>query len=89
MVLILLLYFLLTFCAKLRIILTRTKYLMIKLCTKRQNSFKILSTTHLGLHFDNSPYKIHVFVYIKLIFLSKVFHLLPSFYHFVAILPLQ
>lgn len=85
MVLILLLYFLLTFCAKLRIILTRTKYLMIKLCTKRQNSFKILSTTHLGLHFDNSPYKIHVFVYIKLIFLSKSKQPPLSTFHFVTI----
>jgi hypothetical protein len=85
MVLILLLYFLLTFCAKLRIILTRTKYLMIKLCTKRQNSFKILSTTHLGLHFDNSPYKIHVFVYIKLIFLSKSKQPSLSTFHFVTI----
>jgi hypothetical protein len=85
MVLILLLYFLLTFCAKLRIILTRTKYLMIKLCTKRQISFKILSTTHLGLHFDNSPYKIHVFVYIKLIFLSKSKQPSLSTFHFVTI----
>lgn len=85
MVLILLLYFLLTFCAKLRIILTRTKYLMIKLCTKRQNSFKILSTTHLGLHFDNGPYKIHVFVYIKLIFLSKSKQPSLSTFHFVTI----
>ena len=85
MVLILLLYFLLTFCAKLRIILTRTKYLMIKLCTKRQNSFKILSTTHLGLHFDNRPYKIHVFVYIKLIFLSKSKQPSLSAFHFVTI----
>ena len=85
MVLILLLYFLLTFCAKLRIILTRTKYLMIKLCAKRQNSFKILSTIHLGLHFDNSPYKIHVFVYIKLIFLSKSKQPSLSTFHFVTI----
>ena len=85
MVLILLLYFLLTFCAKLRIILTRTKYLMIKLCTKRQISFKILSTINLGLHFDNSPYKIHVFVYIKLIFLSKSKQPSLSTFHFVTI----
>lgn len=85
MVLILLLYFLLTFCAKLRIILTRTKYLMIKLCTKRQISFKKLSTIHLGLHFDNSPYKIHVFVYIKLIFLSKSKQPSLSTFHFVTI----
>ena len=46
--------FSLTFCAKVHIIFASTKYLMINLCIIKQISFKIFSTTYLGLLFDNT-----------------------------------